>query len=39
MAENAQNNPTQTQQNEIAAQSPAKTPAAGNMPDAETQRR
>lgn len=38
--ENAQNNPTQAQQNEIAAKSPAKTPAAGSdMPDAETQGR
>lgn len=37
MAENAQNNPTQAQQNEIAAKSPAKTPAAGDMPDAKTQ--
>ena len=38
MAENAQNNPTQAQQNEIAAQSPAKTPAAGGqMPGAKTQ--
>ena len=37
MSENAQNNPTQTQQNEIAAKSPAKTPAAGDMPDAKTQ--
>jgi hypothetical protein len=38
MAENAQNNPTQAQQNEIAAKSPAKTPAAGGqMPDAKTQ--
>ena len=35
--ENAQNNPTQSQQNEIAAKSPAKTPAAGDMPDAKTQ--
>ncbi len=39
MAENAQNNPTQSQQNEIAAKSPAKTPAAGDMPDAKTQGR
>lgn len=39
MAENAQNNPTQTQQNQIAAESPAKTPAAGDMPDAKTQGR
>ena len=39
MAENAQNNPTQTQQNRIAAKSPAKTPAAGDMPDAKTQGR
>ena len=39
MAENAQNNPTQTQQNRIAANSPAKTPAAGDMPDAKTQGR
>jgi hypothetical protein len=40
MAENAQNNPTQAQQNEIAAKSPAKTPAAGgDMPDAKTQGR
>lgn len=39
MAENAQNNPTQAQQNEIAAKSPAKTPAAGDMPDAKTQAR
>ncbi|WP_206956991.1 DUF3005 domain-containing protein [Trinickia acidisoli] len=37
--ENAQNNPTQAQQNEIAAKSPAKTPAAGDMPDAKTQGR
>ena len=38
MAENTQNNPTQSQQNEIAAKSPAKTPAAGgDMPDAKTQ--
>lgn len=37
--ENAQNNPTQGQQNEIAAKSPAKTPAAGDMPDAATQGR
>lgn len=37
MAENAQNNPTQAQQNQIAAKSPAKTPAAGDMPDAKTQ--
>ncbi|MGN6665506.1 MAG: DUF3005 domain-containing protein [Trinickia sp.] len=38
MAENAQNNPTQAQQNEIAAKSPATTPAAGGqMPDAKTQ--
>ena len=38
MAENAQNNPTQAQQNEIAAKSPAKTPAAGGqMPGAATQ--
>ena len=38
MAENAQNNPTQAQQNEIAAKSPVKTPAAGGqMPDAKTQ--
>ena len=35
--ENAQNNPTQAQQNEIAAKSPAKTPAAGDMPDAKQQ--
>jgi hypothetical protein len=35
--ENAQNNPTQSQQNEIAAKSPAKTPAAGDMPDAKEQ--
>lgn len=39
MAENAQNNPTQAQQNEIAAKSPGKTPAAGDMPDAKTQER
>lgn len=37
MAENAQNNPTQTQQNQMAAESPVKTPAAGDMPDAKTQ--
>jgi hypothetical protein len=39
MAENAQNNPTQAQQNEIAAKSPVKTPAAGDMPGAKTQGR
>ena len=37
--ENNEHNPTQSQQNEIAAKSPAKTPAAGDMPDAETQAR
>lgn len=37
--QNAENNPTQSQQKEMAAKSPAKTPAAGDMPDAETQGR
>ncbi|NRO96527.1 DUF3005 domain-containing protein [Paraburkholderia sp. NMBU_R16] len=38
--ENNEHNPTQSQQNEIAAKSPAKTPAAGSAsPDAATQAR
>jgi hypothetical protein len=37
--QNAENNPTQSQQKEMAAKSPAKTPAAGDMPDAKTQGR
>jgi Protein of unknown function (DUF3005) len=38
--QNAEGNPTQAQQNEMAAKSPAKTPAAGSAsPDAETQAR
>jgi hypothetical protein len=37
MAPNAEHDPTQAQQNEIAAKSPVKTPAAGDTPGAETQ--
>jgi hypothetical protein len=40
IVQNAEQNPTQAQQNEIAAKSPAKTPAAGTeTPDAKTQAR
>ncbi|WEY43284.1 DUF3005 domain-containing protein [Paraburkholderia sp. SUR17] len=35
--QNAEANPTQQQQKEMAAKSPAKTPAAGDSPDAATQ--